>query len=166
MVVDYALEVKANRDRAREAYLEPRPFPATRDQIAQHREKKAAAKKEMGIGVQAECKKKFPEVLGRAQVCKWIKAAEAEGWKQLPDSFLARALATPNAWRAKLGLPRKGRSDCGQVPLCLQKELDLLMVEASSGLSDIAERKEIVTTEQVDSCLQELAWVLIPSISV
>ena len=165
VVVDYALELQAKKHRAKEAYLEPRPFPATREQIARHREKRAAAKQDMKIGVQKECMKKYGEILGKAQICKWVKVAEAEGWKQLPDSILGRAVTTPNSWRTKLGLPLRGRKDCGQVPLCLQKELDLLMVEASSGLSDVAERKEIVTAEQVDSCLQELVWVLIPFIT-
>ena len=35
------------------------------------------------------------------------------------------------------------------MPWILQKELDMLMVEASSGLSDVTERKEMVTVENV-----------------
>jgi hypothetical protein len=41
----------------------------------------------------------------------------------------------------------------------LQKELDMLMVEASTGLSDVTERKEMVTVENVVPCLQG-GWLI------
>ncbi|CAK8985840.1 unnamed protein product [Durusdinium trenchii] len=61
----------------------------------------------------------------------------------------SRLTCTTNSWREKLGLPRKGKPLGGKIPITLQKELDMLMMEMSMGSSSVSVRKEMVTAEAV-----------------
>lgn len=108
------------------------------------------------------CREKFPDIVGNALVCKWIVTAAREGWTKLPKQVARRVSTTPNEWRQKFGLSSRGRKHGGHVPHVLQVELDRLISEMTSGMSDICERKEIVTAEDVVSgfvCSQLCMWL-------
>ena len=119
------------------------------------REGRKTALRKAASGIERRCREKYPDIVGNAKIVKWRAACYREGWRDLPEIARARSVATKNAWRSRMNLPIKGRRLGGQVPWPLQKELDLLMVEFTSGASNISERKEFVTTEQV------AAWTII-----
>lgn len=153
-VLDYYDKLRKEKEAAMQQMVEPRPQGKTRAELQEFYAKKKAAKKQLRVNVQKMCKEKFPESVGKAQICKWRVTANMEGWRQLPQAIRCRVTATPNSWRQKLGLKLKGRDLGGCVPMALQRELDLLMVEVSSGLSEVSERRELVTVEQVAPCLR------------
>lgn len=111
------------------------------------------AKKTARKMIQHECQQKFPQVVGCCKVAVWAATAEREHWSDLPDVYISRNSTTTNQWRVKIGAPLKGRSVGGGVPLTLQRELDTLLMEITAGTSEVSERREVVTTEQVASWL-------------
>lgn len=162
-VLDFVEDLRKKKEKAKEDYLTPRPAHMTRAQAKEFYQKKRHAKKQMRINIQKSAQGAFPLFMGRSQVCKWRQACERESWRQMPESVLARVSTTNNTWRLKLGLPRRGHPYFGRIPMCLQKELDLLMIEHSSGLSDVSERKELVTAEQVAARPQTIHLCLLHS---
>ena len=122
---------------------------ATRAELVKFFQAKKEARKKLKNNLQKLCREKFPDLVRKCSVVRWVRTAEEELWEQLPDSIRSRSCETSNEWRRKIGAPLKGRKEGGTVPWILQKELDMLMVEASSGLSDVTERKEMVTVENV-----------------
>lgn len=152
-VLKYYHELKAEKESMIQELSEPRPAGATRAELKAFFNKKKELRRKVRRNVQKLCAEKFPTIVKRSLVFKWARAAEAEKWSQLPDRVAARMIETPNTWRKQVGAPLKGQKLGGSVPWTIQKELDLLMVEASSGLSDVSERKELVTVEHVVSGL-------------
>ena len=112
------------------------------------------------INLEKKCREKFPDLVRKAIVLKWVKAAQRERWEDLPPQVQNRIVATPNSWRSKLGLDKKGRVTGGYVPHLLQEELDKLIMDMVSGTSDISERKEVVTAEDVVPWSCFCFWVL------
>lgn len=100
-----------------------------------------------------ECKERFKEIVGNNSVCRWVKTAQRERWSEIPEMVQARITQPGNTWRNKVGLTPKGRTPGGVIPYGLQKELDLLVTEMVSGNSDVSERREVVTAEDVVSWL-------------
>ena len=88
-------------------------------------EKRKAAKKDARLALLKTIR---ADTVGGAHPYKWKKAAEKEGWRSLPQFVQSRCSATSNDWRTRLRLPRKGRSFSGSVPLCIQRELDMLIM--------------------------------------
>ena len=148
-VLDRYEEILADKQKALEECQAPRPLGSSRKQMKEWKAKRKAGKKRSRVSAQKICKQEFPDIVQGAQLVKWRKRAAVECWRDLPELERARCSATTNQWRAKLKLPLKGRSLGGMVPWCLQVELDTLMVELSSGASDVSERKELVTAEQI-----------------
>ena len=149
-VVQFWNDWKTKKSDAVEAYHAPLPPKASRAERRQARENRKEAKKILRVNIQRKCMKDFPSIVGRTQVCKWVKVAEVECWKELPEAVRARASCTTNKWRRKLGLPDRGRPVGGQIPYALQRELDILIGEHAVGLSCVSERKEIVGAEAVE----------------
>lgn len=117
------------------------------------------------INLEQQCREKFPDIVGNAVVCKWIVTAAREGWSKLPKQVARRVCTTPNEWRQKFGLSSRGRKQGGNVPYVLQVELDRLVSEMTAGMSDICERKEVVTAEDVVFwiCMQSFVYVFVSS---
>ena len=67
----------------------------------------------------------------------------------MPEAVRSRAAATNNMWRSKLKLSLKGQHTGSTIPYQIQRELDLLIMEMTSGMSDVSERKEIVDVESI-----------------
>eukprot|EP00435_Cladocopium_sp_Y103_P041849 s3536_g11.t1 len=103
------------------------------------------------VNLEKECQKEFPGLLKRITAVKWVKRSEIERWEDLPEYAQNKLVETPNTWRNKIGLPCKGRVEGGMIPLLLQQELDRLVVEMTAGSSDISERKEVATAENIAS---------------
>lgn len=148
-VVDYYLELKAQKEDAAKKLQEPRPANATRAQLRSFFEKRRELRKKMKSNLEKECRAKFPDILGHCYAYRWADRAKVESWHELPEAIRARAVETTNDWRRKMGQPLKGQPQGGQIPWVIQKELDMLMIEVSSGMSDVTERKEIVTIENI-----------------
>ncbi|CAJ1437547.1 unnamed protein product [Effrenium voratum] len=121
-VVRLYLQLQAERDEAAQVLSQPKPPGASREEKAELREKKLSAKTILRRNLQKECEIQFGSIIGKTQVVKWVKAAEREGWEQIPSA--ARA-----------------------VPLALQQELDHLILEQVRGNSEVTERAEVVTPE-------------------
>ena len=139
--------LKTQKRKAQEELTEPRPRGATKDQLKEFHARKKKLIEITRKSIQKECKKQFPQIVGNCQVWKWKKRSEQESWSQLPEVYRTRKSATNNSWRKKIGVLAKGRRRGSHVPLQLQKELDILMMELSSGLSDVSSRKEIIDVE-------------------
>ena len=149
LVLDRYEELLAARKKAEEAAQEPRPLGRTRAEVKEWAQKRKQARRDMRKGILKTLREEFTDIVKGAQPRKWLKTAQQEQWRNLPETTRARCSATSNEWRSKLKLPKKGRSYGGSMPMELQKELDILMMEHSSGLSDVSERKELVTVEHV-----------------
>lgn len=150
-VLTYFEEILKRKREANKQYHEPRPVGASKEALAAWHEKIKKASKERRLAPSKMCKQKFPNIVQGARVSRWYKTAKKEGWSDLPEVMRARCTDTPNCWRSRVGAPLKGRAIGGSVPVPLQVELDMLMVEMSSGLSSVSERKEIVSSEHVAS---------------
>lgn len=153
-VVQFYLKLLKEKKAAEEFLQEPRVIGMSQGERKEWREKRQTAKQKRKINLQKECQQKFPETVGKSSVRKWVKKAKHEGLGQMPETLRCRMVATNNSWRKKFGLPPKGRPQGGRFPLSLQKELDVLMVELTSGSSVISERREIVTDECIATCWQ------------
>ena len=152
-VLDYYEEMKTEKAVAQEALLEPSTAEGSRSSRKAFASRMKEARHKLKRNLQKLCKQKFPELVRKSQVCKWHATCKNEAWRELPEALRERLTATPNAWREKVGATLKGQKCGSKIPLSIQKELDLLMVELSTGSSDVAERKEIVTVEAVVTCL-------------
>lgn len=151
-VLDMYQGLFKERKKAEELSREPKPMGGSAADIAAWKERRKIATQQAKIPILKKVKAAFPNLVKGSPICKWLKASKAEKWRDLPEMVKARCSATRNEWRKKLGLPLKGKSLGGKIPMLLQVELDRLMTEMSSGASGISERKEIVTTEHVVSC--------------
>lgn len=149
-VIDFWNDWKTKKSEALEVYKTPLPPRASREERRKARENRKEAKKVLRANIQRKCMVEFPSIVGKTQVCKWLKVAEAECWKELPEAVRARASCTTNKWRRKLGLTDRGRPTGGHIPYALQRELDMLIGEHAVGLSCVSERKEIVGAEAVE----------------
>lgn len=143
------VELMKEKNKNRAAATEPKPLGGTREQLQKWTEERRAALKAARQSVFKQVKHEFPGVIKSAQICKWLKTARREKWHDLPEIIQTRCVATKNTWRSAAGLPSKGKTEGGKIPVALQVELDRLMCEISSGSSSISERKEIVTIEHV-----------------
>lgn len=142
-------EIKEEKEKAMEDLQEPKPLGATRAELKKFYVKKKHLKQKLRKNIQKICKERFPEIVGNSKVLRWKAKSEEEAWQQLPESYRVRAVETNNEWRKKAGLKLKGRGSGSTIPHQLQKELDLLMMEMTSGLSDVSERKEIIDNESI-----------------
>ena len=150
-VVKYYEElVKRKRD-AKRKFQEPRPVACSKSERVAWLEERTKAGKDRFLAVNKMCQQKFPNIVHGSRVARWLKTSRREKWSDLPEALRTRCTDTPNCWRTQVGAPRKARAIGGSVPIPLQVELDLLMVEMSSGISSISERKEIVSAEHVAS---------------
>ena len=102
--------------------------------------------------IQQECKRLFPDTVKTCQVWKWNDQCDREKWEAIPESDLVRWTEISATWREKVGLKKKGREIArSTLPLELQIELDKLISEHSNGASEISERKQVVTTQDIES---------------
>ena len=152
-VVNYYKQLLQEKKEAEEKYAEPKPAKATRAELTKFFQAKREAKVKLQRKVHKMCREKFPDLVRNCAISRWLKRSEAEQWEKLPEAYRKRATETTNSWKRNINLKLKARSEGGSVPMVLQKELDILMIEASSGLSDVTERKEMVTVENVVPCL-------------
>ena len=130
--------------------------PAKREEV---RDAKKKAKAKLAKGVEKACKEKFGAVIGGAKICRWEKACRVERWEDLPDAYASMHSTTNNEWRRKIGAPLKGQKQGGSIPLVLQVELDRLIMEITQGVSEISERREVVTAEQVVAFLHNNIFI-------
>lgn len=149
LVLDYRDQLLKERRAANMASIQPVDLTKSKADRMADREAKKKAKDTLKKVVEKECQAKFPHIVGQARVSRWHKTCEVEHWRDLPDAISSRETTTSNQWRLKVGAPAKGRREGGGVSLELQKELDVLLMEMTAGASEVSERKEIVTTEQV-----------------
>ena len=77
---------------------------------------------------------------------------------ELPEPLRARLSTTPNSWREKWEVTKRGKKIGGGISMQLQRELDYLMVEVSGGFSRVTDRREIVTSESV------VAWATLSAV--
>lgn len=152
-MVEFYDTLKKQKEEAKRAVKEPRPVGATREEMQEYRQKIREARKQSKISVKAECERKFAPIIGKAQPIKWSRTAKREQWHLIPEHVRTREKATHNSWRAKVGLPQKGKKVGGTIPLELQFELDLLISEMVSGRSLVTERREAVTSTDIATCL-------------
>ncbi|CAK9082834.1 unnamed protein product, partial [Durusdinium trenchii] len=94
------------------------------------------------------CREEFPDLVGKVTPLKWVHAAAREKWRDIPSALASRLLITPTTWREKVGCARRARSHGSSVPHELQVELGHLIAEHCQGLSEVTERKEVVTPDQ------------------
>ena len=141
-------KLKAEKLAALEKLQEPRPVGVTLKKRKAFRAERKEMLKKMRRNIQKECEKAFPYVKGSRMSC-WKARSQAEGWLELPAVLRSRLSATPNTWRKRFDIPKKGPKAGGGVPIQLQRELDVLMVEMASGSSDVAERREIVSVDDI-----------------
>ncbi|CAK9022189.1 unnamed protein product [Durusdinium trenchii] len=120
------------------------------------KEEREKAREVLRHSVQSECEKKFGPVVGKNQVCKWVKAAKKERWDLLPQAVRVRSVTTPNQWRSKHALAPRGRRVGGHVPMELQRELDRLILATVRGNSDVTERTDVVTTDHIATTISGL----------
>ena len=151
-VVKFFDDLKSKKEAAKKQLLEPRPSNLSGKELAGWRKQRKETRQTAKMSVTNLCRQKFPEVIGKSQVYKWSRAAKKECWEQIPETTRNKIVATTNQWRSKIGIDLKGKQLGGRVPLCLQKELDLLVSEMTSGRSVITERREIVTIEDIVLC--------------
>ncbi len=150
-VLDRVDELLKQKQEAKLVLIQPRLRNLTRDQREKLNEQILGAEEVIRMNIQHVVSKEFPQLTRKSQVCKWRKSCEREQWRQMPEAVLSRVTATSNAWRSKMGLKGKGGHTLKKVPAFIQQELDLLMMEACGGLSDVTERKEIVSMEDLAS---------------
>ena len=151
-VVRYWNKLKKEKEDARVALSEPRPVNMNKKQLKEWREARQIHRKTLKNNLQSMCAQKFPGAIFQSKICRWAKTAEREKWEEMPEVMRSRLICTSNTWRSKFGIAPKGRPLGGKVPLCLKKELDLLIGEMAVGRSRVSERKEVVTLECVASC--------------
>ncbi|CAK9114494.1 Uncharacterized protein (Fragment) [Durusdinium trenchii] len=132
-VLDRWEELVEQKKKAQEAAQEPRPVGVPRAKMKEWKAAVKEAKKKSRLALLKTIRHEFPDIVGGCQPFKWKKTAEREGWRHLPQFIQARCSATANEWRSRLSLAKKGRSIGGAVPHCIQRELDLLIMEHSSG---------------------------------
>lgn len=140
-------------------YLKTRKERAAQAESEEPRKRKRRTNQEDGTEDQATpkvksleklCQEKFPQIVRNCTVKKWVVAASHEKWFDLPKAVRNRITVTPNTWRQELGLAKRGRQEGGAIPLALQVELDKLIADMAAGTSEITERKEVVSAEDVD----------------
>ena len=149
-VVQFYQKLQKEEREARLTLAEPKNACATREERDALKAAKKMAKDRMKRNKQHACKKAFGAIVGSASVWKWVKTAKHEAWSQLPEQVQRKLSATPNAWRAKCGLKKKGRNvGSGVVPLEIQQELDHLILDHALGRSEVSERREAITTDTV-----------------
>ena len=150
-VLEFRKKVLEERKAANLVLCEPnKPDDSAKDR----RERNAAKRKARKVikqRVQSRCYKEFPHIVGKCRVQFWAQTADRERWRDLPEAITRRSSTTTNLWRSQIGLPLKARKEGGGVPLALQHELDALLMEVTWGASEISERKEVVSAEQVVS---------------
>ena len=144
-VLAFFEKLKQKKLAAKATLAEPRP--SKKADVQKWRESRREARKVLMMSLQKECHKRYPSTVGSASVRRWAITARKEQWRQLPERVRARATATNNLWRTKIGARVKGRAVGGAIPMVLQKELDLLVMEMTSGFSAVASRRELVTSE-------------------
>ena len=148
-VLGYYEELLRDKARANEVLCAPRREAKSREARLAMEASRDHAKKIKARNSQKMCYDKFPLTVAKSQVCKWRVTARKEAWRELPELLRQRVTQTNNAWRLRLGLKSRGRRAGGTYPMELQRELDLLVFEHVNGLSEISERKEVVTLEHV-----------------
>lgn len=157
-VVLYYIELKEQKDKAKQTALEPYPKNGAKADKKERRKKVLAAKAVLKRNLQKECNAKFGW-LGRCQVCKWYQAYKNENWRELPEVVRRRGPSTTNEWRRKCNLTAKGRPLGGGMPYELQRKLDILIGEMTMGASAVSERR-VVTAD----CI--VAWFCFDLIGV
>ncbi|CAK9011053.1 Uncharacterized protein (Fragment) [Durusdinium trenchii] len=155
-VVDYYLQLKKERQEANKEVCAPEPRSGKPEDKRAYVNAKKKARQVLRRNIQRECAEKFPHILGKGQACKWHAVSEREQWRHLPAPVRCRVSTTGNSWRLKLGLPLRGRAQGGGVPWALQVELDTLIMEMTAGASDVSERRDVVTTDQIATTIQNL----------
>ena len=132
-VVNYYNQLKAEKKKDEEKLTEPRPVGVTQAELKKIFQQKREARTRLKRNLEKMCQEKFPGVVKRCAISRWARKAAAEQWDQLPGSVRKRASETNNTWKRQVQAPLKGRKQGGSVPWVLQKELDMLMIEASTG---------------------------------
>ena len=150
-VIKYYEQLEKEENEARDTMAEPKNVKASREERKALKVAKKAAKERLKRNKQHACKKAYPDIVGKCAVWKWIKTAKYECWAQLPEPVQRKLKATPNSWRKKCGCKTKGRQagDSSSVPAEIQKELDFLVLDHAVGRSDVSERREAITTDNV-----------------
>ena len=162
-VLSFYKKLLTDEKEAKDVVAAPKRKLASAQERKDLKQAKKIAKEKLRRNKQFLCQKAFPEIVGKSYVWKWWKTAKREAWDQLPEQVQWRLVATPNTWRAKLGLPRKGREEFrrSKIPEPIQIELDFLVLEHARGRSDVSERREVVTTDHVAAWLnhaEPLTW--------
>ena len=150
-VLDYYEALLKEKAKNIELAKIPRPVGMGRAALGAWRSQRKKCLNKARRGIERLCRERYPDIVQKTKIIKWYRACAREGWRDLPEVVRTRTVATTNAWRASRNIPEKGRKRGGRIPLRLQKELDHLMIECTSGTSKVSERKELVTVEQVDS---------------
>lgn len=149
MVLNFRDELLQERRQADLTNNSPVELNLSPEERSAARRARKKAKSILKKKISQECASKFPNIVGKARVERWQAASVLEHWRDLPEAVAARETTTSNEWRRKVGAPLRGRNEGGGVPLELQRELDVLIMEMTAGASDVSERKEVVTAEQV-----------------
>lgn len=152
-VIRYYKELNSVFQQAKDTIAEPVDVNATAEEKEMQKQAKEEAKKMLFQNKETLCRQKFPEIVKRSYVWKWVKTSNQECWEDLPPQVAAKTVATPNSWRRRNGCKAKGRAQGGSVPKEIQQELDHLVLEMSQGLSEVSERKEAVTADQIATWL-------------
>lgn len=152
-VIRYYKELGVLMQKAKDTIAEPVDVNATAEEKDMQNQAKEEAKKLLFQNKETLCRQKFPEIVKKSYVWKWVKTSNEECWEDLPPPIAAKTVATPNSWRRRNGCKTKGRQKGGAVPKEIQRELDHLVLEMSQGFSEVTERKEVVTPDQIATWL-------------
>lgn len=150
-VVQFYAAMKNDKAEANTALCEPHEVGqiVTQEQLLESDAVKQSKKTTLKKNLQRECELKFPDIVKKNKVCRWYEACLRECWSEVPQTIRLKLRTLPNTWRSRMGLPLKGRSVGGTIPESIRHELDHLLVEMALGASEISERKEPITAEQV-----------------
>ena len=143
-VIAYYQKMKREKDKQEEE-------KALQAGVKRKRSDVDSSSQEPSTNLQHLCELKFPDIVGKCIVKRWVMTAARERWLDLPKHIRSRLTSTPNGWRHELGLSKRGRREGGCIPEVLQVELDKLICDMVAGASEVTERKEVVTAEDVDS---------------
>lgn len=150
-MVSYIKKLKQERADAVQVVAERLPRGLTEAEKQVYLEKKQVARNVLKRNILKICSEKFPDIVGNVSIWKWAQQCDREGWEHIPESDRKRWREVPNAWRAKMKLPKKGRSKAGKIPAVIECELDKLVAQHVMGMSDITERKEVVSWADMES---------------
>lgn len=151
-VVQFWEKLKSEQEASRRKQGEAEHHAVEQGEKRTRRKKRTTKKQVQRLNLQKACLEKYPDIVGKTQVCKWVAACGRESWAEIPPAVRQRLTVINNTLREQKGLPLKGRKEGGAVPVELQVELDRLIAEMCQGQSEVTSRQQIVNLDDIAPC--------------